>query len=197
MFEWIESEEQFAQVQKKHGRFLLLAFWGVFSAASQRAKREWVKFTDENKDTPFFVVDVQKVKELHKRFHVSQVPTVIALENGNVTKKVEGVQSAQFYSIHMAGAAPRRTAGGKEAKPLRVTVYSSPGCPACTTLRAYLRRHGVPFREVDVSRDQRAAEALVRRSGQMAVPQTDINGRLIVGFDRARLDPLLGLGKEE
>ena len=49
------------------------------------------------------------------------------------------------------------------------------------------------FREVDISRDERAAQELVRRSGQMGVPQTDIDGRIVVGFDKARLDELLGI----
>ncbi|KPK66433.1 MAG: hypothetical protein AMK73_00040 [Planctomycetes bacterium SM23_32] len=74
-----------------------------------------------------------------------------------------------------------------------VVVYSGPGCPACGQLKTYLRRHGVAFREVDISRDPHAAEKIARRSGQMAVPQTDINGRLVVGFDRATLDRLLGI----
>ena len=79
----------------------------------------------------------------------------------------------------------------------RVIVYSGPGCPACGVLKTYLRRHGVAFREVDISRDPRAAERIARRSGQMAVPQTDINGRLVVGFDQAKLDRLLGIQSEK
>jgi glutaredoxin len=46
---------------------------------------------------------------------------------------------------------------------------------------------------VDVSKDQKAAEEMVRRSGQQGVPQTDINGEMIVGFDRNRINTLLGI----
>jgi glutaredoxin 3 len=45
---------------------------------------------------------------------------------------------------------------------------------------------------VDIARDQNAAQSLVRRSGQMAVPQIDIDGHLIVGFDREKIDRIIG-----
>jgi len=68
---------------------------------------------------------------------------------------------------------------------------SGPGCPACGTAKAYLRRRGIGFREVDVSKDRHAADRLIARSGQMAVPQIDVDGHLVVGFSRTRLDELL------
>ena len=52
------------------------------------------------------------------------------------------------------------------------------------------------FREVDISRDERAAQELVRKSGQMAVSQTDIDGKIVVGFEKARLSSLLGINNE-
>ncbi|MCD6364682.1 MAG: NrdH-redoxin [Planctomycetes bacterium] len=89
-----------------------------------------------------------------------------------------------------------RSGSETEKKPRRVVVYTGPGCPACGLLKTYLRRHNVGFQEVNVAQDQQAAEKLVRRSGQMAVPQTDINGRLVVGFDQAKLNRLLGIQTE-
>ena len=76
-----------------------------------------------------------------------------------------------------------------------VTVYSTPTCSWCTTLKTYLRNQRIPFSEIDVSRDQNAAEEMVRRSGQQGVPQTDIEGEMIVGFDKARINELLGIEK--
>ena len=72
-----------------------------------------------------------------------------------------------------------------------MVVYSGPGCPACGTAKAYLRSRGINFRVIDIARNPRAAEVLVRRSGQMAVPQIDIDGHLVVGFDQAKIDRLL------
>jgi glutaredoxin len=59
--------------------------------------------------------------------------------------------------------------------------------------KTYLRTQGVPFRDVDVSRDPAAARDLVRRTGQMGVPVIEIDGVSIVGFDQARIDSALGL----
>lgn len=75
----------------------------------------------------------------------------------------------------------------------RVIVYSSPTCVWCMRAKTYLRTRGVPFRDVDVSRDPAAARNLVRRTGQMGVPVIEVDGRPIVGFDQARIDTALGL----
>jgi len=74
-----------------------------------------------------------------------------------------------------------------------VTVYTGASCPWCTRVKNYLRQHGVNFREIDISRDQQAAMRLVAKTGQTGVPQLDINGHYVVGFDQARIDALLGL----
>jgi glutaredoxin 3 len=75
----------------------------------------------------------------------------------------------------------------------RVVVFSSPTCVWCMRAKTYLRTQGVPFRDVDVSRDPAAARDLVRRTGQMGVPVIEIDGVSIVGFDQARIDSGLGL----
>jgi len=196
MLEWIKDRDHLRTAQQEHGEFLVLAFWGKFSDAAQRARAELEEFSREQDDVPVYMVDVEKLRGLHKEFDVKRVPTVLAVEKGKVTKFIEGVQSARFYAVHLSGAAASRASATGQATVRRVTVYSGPGCPACGQLKTYLRRHGVAFREVDISRDPRAADTIARRSGMMAVPQTDINGRLVVGFDRARLDSLLGIPSE-
>jgi glutaredoxin-like YruB-family protein len=196
MLEWIRDREHLRKAQQEHSDFLVLAFWGEFSDAAQRALAELEGFSKEQDHVPVYVVDVQEVSGLHKELAVERVPTVLAIEKGKVTRSVEGVQSARFYAVHFAGARASRGQGTGAAARRSVVVYSGPGCPACGQLKTYLRRSGVAFREVDISRDAHAADRIARRSGQMAVPQTDINGRLVVGFDRAALDRLLGLKPE-
>jgi glutaredoxin 3 len=75
----------------------------------------------------------------------------------------------------------------------RVIVFSTPNCPYCNLAKRYLRERGIRFRDVDVSRDPAAARDMVRRSGQQGVPVIDINGKIVVGFDRAKINQLLGL----
>ena len=75
----------------------------------------------------------------------------------------------------------------------RVLVFTTPTCPWCQRAKCYLRSQGVAFKEIDVSRDQKAADDLVRRTGRIGVPVIEIDGRPVVGFDQAQIDRLLGL----
>lgn len=196
MLDWIQDRDQLDDVRREQDGSFLLAFWGSFSDAAERARSELEQFAQEHPNEPLYAVDVQKVSGLHREFGVERVPTVLAIRDGKVSKLIEGVQSARFYAVHLAGARASGGSGGADARPRNVVVYSSPGCPACGQLKSYLRRHGVAFREVDISRDSRAADRIARRSGRMAVPQTDIDGRLVVGFSRSKLDRLLGIQAE-
>ncbi len=56
----------------------------------------------------------------------------------------------------------------------RVTVYSTPTCSWFNTLKAYFKLHNIVFTDIDVLHDQKAADALIKRSVQMDVPQTDL-----------------------
>lgn len=75
----------------------------------------------------------------------------------------------------------------------RVIVFSTPTCHFCNLAKQYLRQQKIAFKDVDVSRDAAAARDLVRRTGQMGVPVIDINGKVIVGFDRPKINQLLGI----
>ena len=81
-----------------------------------------------------------------------------------------------------------------EVKPQpKVLVFSTPTCTYCNLAKKYFREKGVKFTDVNVSRDQADARDMVRRSGQMGVPVIDIGGRIIVGFDRPKINSLLGI----
>lgn len=70
-------------------------------------------------------------------------------------------------------------------------VYTSPTCPYCTMVKEFLAQRGVSFDERDVSRDPSYAQELMNSTGQMGVPVTIINGQVVVGFDRGRLEQLI------
>ena len=75
----------------------------------------------------------------------------------------------------------------------RVIVFSTPTCSYCNMAKQYFRQHRIRFKDVDVSRDQAAARDLIRRSGQMGVPVIDIGGRVIVGFDKPKINQMLDI----
>jgi glutaredoxin 3 len=77
-----------------------------------------------------------------------------------------------------------------------IKVYSTSTCPWCTKLKEYLDEKKVKYESIDVSQDQEAAQAMVKKSGQMGVPQTEINGKIIVGFDKEAIDKELAELKE-
>jgi glutaredoxin 3 len=70
----------------------------------------------------------------------------------------------------------------------KIIVYSTPTCPYCSLVKDYLNQKGVEFEEKDVSVDRVAAREMIERSGEMGVPQIDINGTIIVGFNRDAID---------
>jgi glutaredoxin 3 len=74
---------------------------------------------------------------------------------------------------------------------MAVTIYTTPSCGFCTKAKTYFRSHHIPFTEHDVARDQRRAEEMVRKSGQMGVPVIDIHGRIIVGFNQPEIERAL------
>ncbi|MCD6522292.1 MAG: glutathione S-transferase N-terminal domain-containing protein [Candidatus Diapherotrites archaeon] len=74
---------------------------------------------------------------------------------------------------------------------LNVIVYSTPSCPYCAMAKEYLKSMGIPFEDVDVSKDRARAMEMVQKSGQMGVPVIDINGTVIVGFNRPAIDMAL------
>lgn len=136
--------------------------------------------------------DVAQVRDIHTHYDIKTVPTLVHFEEGSVKKMIKGCQSEDYYSNLLEEAAFFVSSDTKESKPLkRVTVYTTPTCSWCNTLKTHLRKNNVKFTEIDVSKDQSAAQAMVAKSGQQGVPQTDINGQMIIGFDKVKINQLL------
>ncbi|MDX9957909.1 MAG: glutaredoxin domain-containing protein [Clostridia bacterium] len=74
---------------------------------------------------------------------------------------------------------------------MAIAVYSTPSCSYCRMVKDWLKQRNVRFDDYNVAADQRRAEEMVRKSGQMGVPVTDINGRIIIGFNTAELERAL------
>ncbi|NLK22280.1 MAG: NrdH-redoxin [Epulopiscium sp.] len=74
-----------------------------------------------------------------------------------------------------------------------IIVYSTPTCPFCHMVKNYLKKNNFEYKDIDVAKDQIAAEEMVKKSGQMGVPVIDIDGSIVVGFDREKINSLLGL----
>jgi len=75
----------------------------------------------------------------------------------------------------------------------KVKVYSTPSCVYCKMAKDFFNQNNIGFENIDVSADQKAAQEMVQKSGQMGVPVIDIAGQLVIGFDKKRIVELLGL----
>ena len=76
----------------------------------------------------------------------------------------------------------------------KVTVYSTPTCPFCIRAKQFLKDSNVEFENIDVSTDHAKAQDMIKLSGQMGVPVIDIDGVVIVGFDKDKIKEALGIG---
>lgn len=74
-----------------------------------------------------------------------------------------------------------------------VTIYTTPTCAYCRMAKAFFKAHGIAYVEKDVASDQEAAREALQKSGMIAVPVIDIDGAIVVGFDKPRLAELLGI----
>ena len=74
-----------------------------------------------------------------------------------------------------------------------VKVYSTTTCPWCIRVKQFLKDSNIDFQNIDVSSNQQAVDDLMQKSGQMGVPVLDIDGEIIVGFDKDRIKQSLGL----
>ena len=74
-----------------------------------------------------------------------------------------------------------------------IKIYSTPTCPWCKKAKAYLTEKGIAFESLNVADDTKAQEEMIKISGQMGVPVIDIDGTIIIGFDKPKIDELLKL----
>lgn len=75
----------------------------------------------------------------------------------------------------------------------RVRVYSTVTCPYCVTLKEFLKKRDIEFEDIDVSQDKTALDEMVKKSGQMGVPVVDIDGKIVIGFDKEKISQLLNI----
>lgn len=187
----VESVNSFVELKEKMKSaprsYLLLYKAG--SEQSECAKQHIEAIAEKNGEVKIFLANVEEVRDIHGNYNITTVPALIEFDEGEYRNVFKGCHQRDFYQTLMDHII--HEIKGAEGPRKSVTVYSTPSCPWCTTLKNYLRKNGIRFTDIDVSRDQHAAEDMVRKSGQQGVPQTDINGQVIIGFDQRKLNQLL------
>ena len=76
----------------------------------------------------------------------------------------------------------------------KITIYSTPTCPSCKMLKSYLEEKGFEYENKDVGEDTKAREEMLEKNGGLlSTPTVEIDGKIIVGFDKSKVDLLLGI----
>jgi len=140
-----------------------------------------------------FSADVVTVRDIHTKYFISSVPTLLEFDNGKFINSVKGCNTTDFYNSLFKNNLFVSEKSDDTKPQKRVIVYSTPSCSWCTRIKDYLKHNSIKFTNIDVSKDQKAAEAMVKKSGKQGVPQTEINGQIVVGFDKPKINKLLGI----
>jgi glutaredoxin-like YruB-family protein len=187
----IKNHDELKALIKQH-KFVYCLLYKSDSEVSACALDKIQSVKIESKDSMLCKVDVSHVKDIHPEYYVTSAPTLLVFENQVQTNQVKGCNDVSFYENLIAGKyfVPTESTTSKQAP---VTVYTTPTCTYCNSLKSYLRKHQIHFREVDISKSQTQAEQLVKRTGQQGVPQTDINGTFVIGFDTNKINRLLNI----
>jgi glutaredoxin-like YruB-family protein len=188
----IHSHKEFLQNSKEKERtFLLLYKKG--SDQSECSLKNLKEMENSDVEVNIYLADVTTVRDIHEKYSITSVPTMLEFSRGEFINVLKGCHKPGFYKSFFENAVYSAKVANSEKPQKRVTVYTTPTCSWCTTIKTHLKKHGIRYSEIDVSRDQNAAQEMQRKSGQMGVPQTDIGGQMIVGFDKTRINNLLGI----
>jgi len=200
MLKEIKDKNNFKEILNENKDLLLLVFYTDFSEKSKQALGILASIQEENHEMPLYKVDVSKVKDIHPDYGINMVPAIAVFKNGKISNIIYGSYDKNYYEMILNendfSYAPSKkpdASTGEIKKQKRVVVYTTPTCSWCGAVKSYLKKNNISFKEIDVARDEKAGQDLMRRSGQSGVPQTEIDGRIIVGFDKPKIDAVLGI----
>ncbi len=189
----MEAVTKIDQLQKEE-KLKIVLFYTEQSKASLETLDIFKELQKEFDEVPIYTINASKVRTIHPVYHIDSVPAVLVIRNNENHNIIYGKQTTAYYEKIFLEAPITTSGEGAPSQP-NVIVYSTPTCTYCNQLKSYLRKNRIFFNDIDVAADPNAAQELQQRTGQTGVPQTDIDGEIIVGFDRPRINELLGIKK--
>lgn len=79
---------------------------------------------------------------------------------------------------------------------MRIVIYTTPTCVFCKLAKAYFQENGIAYEEKNVAADSEARDLMIQKSNQLGVPVVDIDGTIIVGFDKERLGEIISAKRD-
>ncbi len=173
------------------------SFCLVYKQGSESSECACNNFTEGSEKFPeksFLMVDVTRTRDIHEKYNIGSVPVIIQFSGEKAVNFIKGCHDKDYLETLFSGKKFKTIPSiSGSSGDVHITVYSTPTCTYCNSLKNYLSSKKIPFKDIDVSQDQRAAEEMVKRSGQQGVPQSIINNELVIGFDKPRIDQLLNI----
>ena len=74
-----------------------------------------------------------------------------------------------------------------------VKIYSTLACPYCFVLKEFFKKYNVEFEEIDLSKDEKIREEIIKKTGYMSTPIIEIDGQFVLGFDKKKIVQLLNI----
>jgi glutaredoxin-like YruB-family protein len=182
-------EDLKSKIGNEKRSFLLIYKKG--SELSDTAFENLSKAAKSSSDIGIFTADVNQVRDIHPEYSISSAPALLEFTGSEYRNIYKGAHDSGYYKGLIDNAVYVAKAEKEGRKIKQVTVYSTPTCSWCTTLKSYLNKSGIRYSEVDVSKNEEAAREMVQRSGQQGVPQTLIGGEMVIGFDKSKINRLL------
>ncbi len=182
-------EDLKSKIENEKRSFLL-----IYKKGSEQSDKAFQNFSYASKDSSeigLFAADVNMVRDIHPEYSISSAPALLEFSGNEFRNTYKGAHDSGYYKGLIDNAVYVAKAEKEGRKIKQVTVYSTPSCSWCTTLKSYLNKSGIRYSEVDVSKNENAAREMVRRSGQQGVPQTLIGGEMVIGFDKPKINRLL------
>jgi glutaredoxin-like YruB-family protein len=161
------------------------------SEQSDKALQNLFTAAENVSDIGIFTADVNRVRDIHPAYSITSAPTLLEFKGKEMKNVFKGAHDPAYYRSLFENAVyvAKAEKAGKTVK--SVTVYTTPTCSWCGTLKSYLNKNRIRYQEIDVSTNEAAAQEMVRKSGQQGVPQTMIGGEMVIGFDKAKINRLL------
>jgi len=74
-----------------------------------------------------------------------------------------------------------------------IKIYSTPSCPYCQMAKDFFDEKGLEYEDFNVAIDEKAREEMIQKTGQLGVPVIEINGNIVIGFNREEIEKYLNL----
>jgi len=185
----LNSLEELKTVLSSKNKIFLLLYKG--SAEQSECAFQRISKIDINPSFKICYADVNLVKDIHSAFGIASVPSLLEFSESKLNNIYKGCQTLEYYKSVLNGTGFSASPPSERKGTKRVTLYTTPTCTWCNTIKTYFKEHHISFTEINLASNPEKAEEMVKKSGQQGVPQTDINGQIVVGFNKNRINELL------